>query len=228
MKSTTEKIKKKKGHLYQNFVQLLAVGVVTGIFAGAIATAFNILVHEGEHISRDVYAYVRENPAFLPLLFLALFGGAFLLSVAVNISSVIRGCGIPQAEGGTRGSVCFIWWRDLTLMFASCLLSIFMGLSIGAEGPSVLIGACAGDGVSSVLRRNQMIRKYQIAGGACTHRLRGLPLLLRKRISVSRLKSLFVLLPLSFSVCLLVRLYMPRWVWRSLIRSAVIFSIPWT
>ncbi len=160
--------KKKTGNLYHTFVQLLLVGSVTGIFAGAIATVFNILVSEGEHISRDAYAYVRANPAFLPLLLVALLGGAFLLSVAVNISSVVRGCGIPQAEGGTRGSVRFVWWRDMTMMFASCLLSIFMGLSIGPEGPSVLIGACAGDGVSSLLKRKQMIRKYQITGGACT------------------------------------------------------------
>ena len=168
MKKAIKRVQAQTGNLYRNFNQLVLVGTATGIFAGAIATFFNILVHEGEHISRDAYAYVRANPAFLPLLFLALVGGAFLLSVAVNISSVIRGCGIPQAEGGTRGSVRFTWWRDMTMMFASCLLSIFMGLSIGPEGPSVLIGACAGDGVSATFRRNQMIRKYQIAGGACT------------------------------------------------------------
>jgi H+/Cl- antiporter ClcA len=46
-------------------------------------------------------------------------------------------------------------------------MGIFMGLSIGAEGPSVLIGACAGDGVSTTLRRDDMIRKYQLTGGAC-------------------------------------------------------------
>ncbi len=158
---------KKRGNLYRNFIELVAVGSVTGCFAGAVVTTFNILAHEGEKISQNAYAYVRQNPAFLPLLFLALLLGAFLLSVAVNISSVLRGCGIPQAEGATRGIVPLKWWRDLTLMFTASLLSVFMGLSIGSEGPSVLIGACSGDGVSTTLRRDQMIRKYQITGGAC-------------------------------------------------------------
>lgn len=167
MKRVIRKAKEKTGDLYRNFYQLLLVGTVTGIFAGAVTTVFNILVHEGEQISRNVYAYVRANPAFLPLLALGFIGGAFLIGVAVNISSVIRGCGIPQAEGGTRGHIRFKWWRDMTLMFASCLLSIFMGLSIGPEGPSVFIGACAGDGMASAFHRNQMIRKYQVAGGAC-------------------------------------------------------------
>ena len=160
--------KKKKGRLYRSFIELIAVGSVTGFFAGVIVTFFTILMHEGECISRNIYAYVRENPIFLLLLFLALSAGAFLLGVAVRISSVVKGCGIPQAEGGTRGIVRFRWYRDLTTMFAASLLSIFMGLSIGAEGPSVLIGACAGDGVASTLKRDNMIRKFQITGGACT------------------------------------------------------------
>ena len=161
------KTRKKAGELYRNFIQLIIVGCITGILVGVIVTFFNILVHEGEHISQNVYTYVRRHPGFIPLLILALLGGSFLIGVAVNISSVIRGCAIPQTEGASRGIVPLKWWRDLTLMFACSLLSIFMGLSIGSEGPSVLIGASAGDGVSSVLRRNQMIRKYQIAGGAC-------------------------------------------------------------
>ncbi|MBQ9714537.1 MAG: chloride channel protein [Clostridia bacterium] len=165
-KVTAEK-KKKGGELYRNFIQLVIVGGITGVCAGAIVTLFNILAHEGEKISHNVYAYVRNNPGFIPLLFLALLAGAFLIGVAVNISSVIRGCAIPQTEGATRGIVPLKWWRDLTLMFACSLLSIFMGLSIGAEGPSVLIGACSGDGVAKAFKRNQMIRKYQITGGAC-------------------------------------------------------------
>ena len=167
-KTMKKKQNKKKGNLYRSFIELVAVGSVTGVAAGAIVTLFNILVHEGEHISRNVYAYVRENPAFIPLLFLALTAGAFLLGVLVNVSSVIRSCGIPQAEGATRGIVRFKWWRDLTAMFAASLISIFMGLSIGAKGPSVLIGSAAGDGVSVLLHRDEMIRKYQITGGACT------------------------------------------------------------
>ncbi len=164
---TTIQRNKKKGSIYRNFIELVAVGSVTGVFAGTIVTFFSILVREGEHISQDVYAYVRENPAFIPLLLLALVAVAFLVGTAMRISTVVRGGGVPQAEGASRGFVPLKWWRDLILMFAATLCNVFMGLSVGSEGPSILIGACAGDGVSSVLRRNQMIRKYQITGGAC-------------------------------------------------------------
>ena len=165
---TAEKTSLRKTNIYRIFIELVAVGSVTGIVVGLIATFFNILVHEGEHISRNAYEYVRENPIFIPLLVLALFAGAFIIGVLVNMSSIIRGCGVPQAEGATRGIVRFKWWRDLPAMFAASLISIFLGLSIGAEGPSILIGAAGGDGVASITKRNQMIRKYQITGGACT------------------------------------------------------------
>ena len=165
---TIEKKDLKKTNIYRIFIELVAVGSLTGVFVGLIATFFNILVHEGEMISRNAYAYVRENPVFIPLLVLALLVGAFIIGVLVNVSSIIRGCGVPQAEGATRGIVRFKWWRDLPAMFAASLVSIFLGLSIGAEGPSILIGAAGGDGVASLTKRNQMIRRYQITGGACT------------------------------------------------------------
>lgn len=167
-KTIEKKHEKKKGSIYRNFIELVLIGSVTGVFAGAIATLFNILAHKGEELSRNGYAFVRENLAFLPLLLVVLLLGGFMVSVAAKISQAIKGCGIPQAEGGTRGIIRFRWWRDMTAMFAASLLSIFMGLSIGAEGPSVFIGTCAGDGVSSLTHRNEMIRRYQLTGGACT------------------------------------------------------------
>ncbi len=158
---------KRRGNRYHNFLQLVLVGSVTGITAGIVVTFFNLLVHEGEEISRNAYAYVRANPVFLPLLLLALVAAAFLIGVAVNLSTVVRGGGVPQAEGASRGIVPLKWWRDLTLMFAATLVGVFSGLSVGSEGPSVLIGACTGEGVARGLKGNQMIKKYQITGGAC-------------------------------------------------------------
>ncbi|MBQ9729839.1 MAG: chloride channel protein, partial [Clostridia bacterium] len=153
--------------LYKNALELILVGGLTGIFVGFTVTVFNLLAHEGEEISSGVYAYVRANPAFIPLLLLALTIGAFLIGTLLRVSEIICGCGIPHAEGATRGSIRFRWWRDATAMFAASLLGVFMGLSIGAEGPSIFIGAACGDGVATITKRNEMIKRYQITGGAC-------------------------------------------------------------
>ena len=158
---------KKKASVYENALQLLVVGLVTGAFAGAIVTLYNLCAKQGEAISRDLYAFVRTSPAFVPLLLLVLGLGAFLLSVATYFVPMVKGSGIPQTEGATRGILQFKWYRDAAVMFAASLASIFMGLSAGSEGPSLHIGAASGDGVAKLLKRNEMIRRYQVTGGAC-------------------------------------------------------------
>ena len=168
MKENVQRQKKPKTSFYSKILQLILVGRVTGVFAGAIATAFVLIAEKGEEFSHGVYAFIRDNPAWIPLWLFVLTAGAFFIGVLAQISKLIRGCGIPQSEGATRGLVRFKWYREATANFAACLISIFMGLSIGAEGPSAFIGACAGDGVATGLRRNEMIKRYQITGGACT------------------------------------------------------------
>lgn len=162
-----EKTQKSGGKRYQNFIELILVGSVTGVFAGAVVTFYNVCTRKGEEISQNAYAFLRANPAFLPLLFLVLALGAFLLSAAVYFVPMAKGSGLPQVEGATRGVLRFTWWRDAAVMFAASLLSIFMGLSAGSEGPSLYIGAASGDGVANLLKRREMIRRYQVTGGAC-------------------------------------------------------------
>ena len=99
--------KTEKRDFYTGFIELILVGGITGIATGAIVTIFNVLMHEGEAISKGIYAYVRANPAYIPLLLLALFAGGLLIGVLVNFSLVIRGCGVPQAEGASRGTIKF-------------------------------------------------------------------------------------------------------------------------
>ena len=159
---------RKRGSVYRNAVQLVAVGGVTGIFAGSVVTLYHFCASYGEESSKGVYAFLRGHPAFIPLLFVVLALGAFLLSVAVRLVPMIKGSGIPQTEGATRGVVRFRWYRDAVTMFAASLLSIFLGLSAGSEGPSIEIGGACGDGVACVFRRSEMVRRYQVTGGACT------------------------------------------------------------
>lgn len=166
MRKINNKQSEKKS-LYKNALELITVGSVTGVFAGAVVTLYNLCTKQGEALSRGAYAFVRTNPGFIPLLFLALTLGAFLLSVAVYFVPMVKGSGIPQTEGATRGLLRFKWYRDAALMFATSLLTIVMGLSAGSEGPSLHIGAASGDAVACMLKRNEMIRRYQVTGGAC-------------------------------------------------------------
>nr|MDE6273724.1 ClC family H(+)/Cl(-) exchange transporter [Clostridiales bacterium] len=147
--------------------QIVSVGALTGLFAGLVVTLYNVLASLSEEFSRGYYDFFREKPAFIPLLFAALFVGSIVIGGVVKFIPMISGSGIPQTEGATRGLIRFKWYQVLTGMFACSLFTIFMGMAAGSEGPSIQIGGACGYGASDLLRRNNMVRRYQITGGAC-------------------------------------------------------------
>ncbi len=148
-------------------IQIVAVGVLTGAFAGVIVTLYNALIELTEEFARGYYKYFLDHPAFIPLLFLGLLLGAVVVGGFVRALPIIRGSGFPQTEGAAQGLLRFKWYKVLTGMFAASLLAVFFGLSAGSEGPSLMMGAACGDGLSSLLKRNAVVRRYQITGGAC-------------------------------------------------------------
>ena len=77
----------------------------------------------------------------------------------------ISGSGIPQVEGEMAGKLNQVWWRVLPANFWR-FLSLFAGLSLGREGPSIQIGAMSGKAVSSLLGRGKTEEKYLITCGA--------------------------------------------------------------
>ena len=147
-------------------LNLVLVGVLTGIFAGTVVTFYNILAHLFEGYAVNLYALIRDNPAFVPLLFLGLGAGAIVIGTFVKLVPMIRGSGIPQIEGAARGVVRFKWYVTLCSMFAASLACMLMGLTAGAEGPSLEIGGCCGYGAGNLLKRNQMVKRLQTAAGA--------------------------------------------------------------
>lgn len=144
----------------------MLISLITGVFAGVVVTFYNILASIGEDVSVDLYSLLRENPAFIPLLFIGLVFGALVIGTLVKFVPMVRGSGIPQIEGAARGVIRFKWYVTMCSMFAASLACIFLGLSAGAEGPSLEIGGCAGEAVGVALRRNRMTRRLQIASGS--------------------------------------------------------------
>ncbi len=147
------------------FGQIIGVGAITGLFAGIVVTLFNVVFEYAEEFSPEYYLFFRENPAFIPLLFVALFLGGIIIGGILKLLPVLRGTGFSQTEGATQGIYRFRWYEVLTGMFASSLFLVFMGLSGGSEGPSLFIGGACGDMTDGVLFR-KTDRRYAITSGA--------------------------------------------------------------
>lgn len=149
-----------------NALNMFCMSVLTGLFAGVVVTFYNILMSLGENTSAKLYSLLLENPAFIPLLFVGLAAGAVVIGTLVRMVPMIRGSGIPQIEGAARGVIRFKWYVTMCSMFAASLACVFMGYPAGAEGPSLEIGGCCGGAVGTLLKRNQMVKRLQIASGA--------------------------------------------------------------
>lgn len=163
---TNEKLKRTLRGFADNGINLVLVSMLTGIFAGVVVTFYNILMSLGEETSISLYTLVRDNPAFVPLLFAGLAAGSLVIGTVAKLVPMVRGSGIPQIEGAARGKVRFNWYITMCSMFAASLACVFMGYPAGAEGPSLEIGGCAGSAVGTILKRNQMVKRLQIASGA--------------------------------------------------------------
>lgn len=163
---TNEKLKRTLRGFADNGINLVLVSMLTGIFAGVVVTFYNILMSLGEETSISLYTLVRDNPAFVPLLFAGLAAGSLVIGTVAKFVPMVRGSGIPQIEGAARGKVRFNWYITMCSMFAASLACVFMGYPAGAEGPSLEIGGCAGSAVGTILKRNQMVKRLQIASGA--------------------------------------------------------------
>ncbi len=148
-------------------IQIVAVGAITGTFAGLVVSLYTIVAEMTEQFARGYFGFFRDNPAFIPLLFLALFLGSIVIGGVLRFLPAVRGSGFAQAEGASRGLMHFRWYRELTGMFASSLFLLFAGLSAGVEGPGVFIGGMCGYGASEITRRDPVVRRYQVTGGAC-------------------------------------------------------------
>ncbi len=148
-------------------IQIAFAGIVTGLFVGVAVTLFQAAFELCEEFAAGYYGFFRTHPAFIPLLFAALFLGAIVMGGLMKAFPMIRGGGFPQVEGATQGLLRFRWYQVLTGMFAAGLFAVFMGLSGGSEGPALMIGGACGDGFSTVFRRNAIVRRYQITSGAC-------------------------------------------------------------
>ncbi len=161
-----EKVRGNK-KLFVKGLQLMTVGICTGLLVGVVVTFYNMAADFITEYSKNLYVGIRNNPAFVPLLFLVLAVSAFAIGTLVHFIPMIRGSGIPQTEGASRGMLKMKWYQVLPATAAASLYCMFCGLSAGAEGPSMFIGGSCGDAVSRLFGGSDMERRYQITGGAC-------------------------------------------------------------
>lgn len=145
---------------------LILFSVVAGVFSGTAVTLYNVCTGYGEKYSVAWYGAFIARPYLIPLLFVALCAAAILIGTILRFIPIAKGSGVPQAEGATRGVFRLKWFRTMCTAFALSLSTVFLGMNAGSEGPSIMIGACAGSGVGRLTDNTRNERC--IIGGAAS------------------------------------------------------------
>ncbi len=158
-------IRKIESHRSEPFY-LIVRGLEVGIVAGLAAVLYRYLLSYAEDGLTGVLEQIRHNPARIALwlIALALMGAA--VSAIVRIEPMAAGSGIPQVNGEIKGRLSPVWWRVILAKLVGGTVSVFAGLSLGREGPSVQLGGMAGKGVARITKADKTTEHRMISCGA--------------------------------------------------------------
>jgi H+/Cl- antiporter ClcA len=167
MATNHDKLRLLTRHWYHSRLSVVLESIVIGMAAGFVIVLFRFLLSQAEALRRGLYAALPRLPWGRTALWIgALALGGLFLGWAAKARPMIKGSGIPQVKGALLRLTPLQWLPDLPLKFATGVLGLGAGLSLGREGPSVQIGAYIGQGVLSVFRRNHRERKYLLAAAS--------------------------------------------------------------
>ena len=167
----------KKGKLFMNklkrhFVNLifpaLIFGAITGMLTACVVILYKLLAKYVIEFSQGSYLFLREKLYLIPLVLIAFYFLAIFFAYIYKKQPRVRGGGIPSSIALLRGIVTFKWLRTLIGVFFMSLTSFLIGVPLGNEGPSVLMGTAVGKGSVKVLAKKHPVwSKYSMTGGAC-------------------------------------------------------------
>lgn len=147
--------------------QILRAGV-TGILAGLIAVAFNLLVHAGEHNRAALLKWAHTLPMWAILIWPAIAALLAILSIWIThrFAPEAAGSGIPHIKGVLQHTAQLRWRRVLPVKLVGGAAALVSGLSLGREGPTVQLGAAVAQLTARFLALPRRSHSQLVAAGA--------------------------------------------------------------
>ncbi|WP_312647371.1 ClC family H(+)/Cl(-) exchange transporter [Aminipila sp.] len=145
---------------------LMLKGAIVGALTGILIVLFRLSVQGMWGITEQILNYARKSVLFAMAWLLILFFIALAISFLLKIEPMIAGSGIPQAKADVKGQLSLKWWKVLLCKFTGCILALGSGLSLGREGPSVLLGSMVGKGFARITKRGRPEEHFLMTCGA--------------------------------------------------------------
>lgn len=150
----------------RNNTKIILISGIIGILAGLVSVLYRLLISQSEELSFTMYAFVRENIQYMPILFILLAILGYGVGVLVRKYSLISGSGIPQVKAQITGYIQGSWLSTLLAKLVGGCLAVIGGLSLGREGPSIQLGSCVAEGVANKMTNSASEKRIYLASGA--------------------------------------------------------------
>ncbi len=147
-------------------VFLLIRGLEVGVSAGLVAVLYRYLLSFAENRLMSVIEFVKGSPLKISFWFVILALLGVFVAFVNKWEPLAAGSGIPQITGEVKGLVSHKWYRVLFAKIIGGTTSVFAGLSLGREGPSVQLGGVAAKGVAKITGADKTTELRMISCGA--------------------------------------------------------------
>lgn len=152
----------------KNLLPCLLLSIIAGAITGAVIFLFGVCSSFAVSASEKAFAFVRENPAFLPIMLAGAVVLGLISALLVKLLGNCKGGGIPTSIAILRGLIEFKWLRNVFAVFSSAILTYLGGVPLGTEGPCVQMGTAVGRGTVKILaKKHAAWDRYIMTGGAC-------------------------------------------------------------
>lgn len=160
--STVRKIESKNKEAFFLIIRGLEVGLCSSL----ICILYRYMLSFAEDGLMKVLDFVKGNPLRISIWLVVL---AFFGMVVAEINKLVplaSGSGIPQLNGEVKGHLEGSWWKIILAKLIGGTISVFSGLSLGREGPSVQLGGMAAKGVAKLTKADKTTELRMISCGA--------------------------------------------------------------
>ncbi|MCD7872421.1 MAG: ClC family H(+)/Cl(-) exchange transporter [Clostridiales bacterium] len=158
-------IRKLENHKTES-LYLIIRGIETGIAAGLVCVLYRFLLSKAEEYLYKVLEYIKGNPIKIAVWLVILAALGVLVSFIIKWEPKSSGSGIPQVTGEIKGYFTSNWIKIIITKMLGSTISIFSGLSLGREGPSVQFGGMAAKGVAKITKADKTTEIRMISCGA--------------------------------------------------------------
>ncbi len=145
---------------------LIVRGLEVGVAAGLISVLYRYALSFAESGLMSVIEKVKGNAVLIVLWFVLLAVIGFAVSMINKWEPMASGSGIPQVNGEIKGNLTSRPVRIIAAKFLGGTASVFAGLSLGREGPSVQLGGMAAKTVARATKADKTTELRMISCGA--------------------------------------------------------------